>query len=421
MRSCDEYLAAAVRLHDAGRFPEALSLYDLAQPLCAKSPAYWNNRANTLLELNRLQEAAESYRAALALYPSLADTRVALATCLQGLGRIDEALAECDTVLAAHPEHPEAHWNRGLLLLLSGNYQQGWHEYEWRWKKRRFTSPLRQFGVPQWQGEDIAGRRILIHAEQGFGDTIQFSRYLTLVEGRGAEVIFECHPPLVNLMGSLPGHIQVVPFGRPLPPFDLHCPLLTLPRIFGTTLATIPAQIPYLDAPGGNQRFWDSMFPPGPGVKVGLCWKGKQYPDPGRSCPTGGLAALGSVSGVEFYSLQMDEEHTQLPFPCHGLAPLLLDFGDTAALIRRLDLVITIDTAAAHLAGALGGETWVMLPSAPDWRWGREGDTTPWYPNMRLFRQENINGWESLVGRVSRELARWCTVRPRAPYSVIKE
>jgi len=417
LRSCDEYLAAAMSLHDAGRFPEALSLYDQARTLCAGSPAFWNNRGNTLLELNRLGDAAESYGAALALCPTLADTRVALATCLQGLGRVDEALSECDTVLAAHPGHAEAHWNRGLLLLLTGNYEKGWEEYEWRWKKRRFTSPRRQFGVPQWEGEAISGRRILIHAEQGFGDTIQFARYLPRIAGQGAEVIFECHPPLVSLVGSLPGGIRVVPFGHPLPPFDLHCPLLSLPRIFGTTLATVPSQVPYLFEPADKRQFWGSILPVTPGLKVGLCWKGKPYPDPGRSCPTDALAALGRVPGVEFSSLQMDEEHTRLPFPCDGFAPLLLDFGDTAALIGRLDLVITIDTAVAHLAGALGRETWVMLPSAPDWRWGRQGSTTPWYPNVWLFRQEGMDGWESLVRKVSDALAQWCAVRGSVPAS----
>ena len=221
---------------------------------------------------------------------------------------------------------------------------------------------------------------------------------------------------LANLMGSLGGNIHIVPFGRPLPPFDLHCPLLSLTRIFGTTLATIPSRVPYLAAPAGNRRFWDSILPLGPGVKVGLCWKGKPYPDPGRSCPTDLLAALGGVPGVGFFSLQMDEEHARLPFPCNGFAPLLLDFCDTAALIGRLDLVITIDTAVAHLAGALGGETWVMLPYSPDWRWGRQGDATPWYPNMRLFRQEEMNGWEALVGRVAGELGRWC-----AAYSSVRE
>jgi len=420
LRNCDEYLATAMSLHDAGRFLEALSLYDQARPLCANAPAYWNNRANTLLELNRLGAAAESYRAALALCPSLADTRVALATCLQGLGRIDEALAECDAVLAAHPEHAEAHWNRALLHLLTGNYEQGWQEYEWRWRKRRFTSPRRQFDVPQWTGQSISGRRILIYAEQGFGDTIQFCRYLPQVAAQGAEVLFECHPPLVSLMRSLSGGMRVVPFGAALPRFDLQCPLLSLPHLFGTTLATVPSQTPYLSEPAGSRQFWDRILPATSGVKIGLCWKGKPYPDPGRSCPSDVLALLGGgVSGVEFSSLQMDEEHTRLPFPCNGFAPLLLDFCDTAALIGRLDLVISIDTAVAHLAGALGREAWVMLPYAPDWRWGRRGDTTPWYPNLRLFRQEEINGWEPLVKRVAGELARWCAAR--APYSVTRE
>lgn len=407
MKVCNDHLAAAAALHEAGNFLGALAVYDQARVVCGDRAEYWNNRGNTLLELNRLDDAMESYRAALSRCPSLGDTRIALATCLQGTGRTDEALAECNAVLALYPDHAEAHWNRSLLLLLTGRYEEGWDEYEWRWRKRRFTSPLREFGVPQWGGERLSGRRILIHAEQGFGDTIQFCRYLPLVAGQGAEVVFECHQPLVNLMKSLPGNIQVIPFGTLLPSVDLHCPLLSLPRIFGTTPATIPALIPYLSPPPRHLLFWEDLLAAQDGLKIGLCWKGKPYPDPGRSCPAELLAPLGTVPGVTFYSLQVEHEQNRFPFSCNGFAPLLLDFSDSAALVAQLDLVITIDTAVAHLAGALGRNTWAMLPYAPDWRWGLQGDSTPWYPKMRLFRQREANGWEDLVKSVADVLAAW--------------
>jgi hypothetical protein len=395
----DASLALGHCLHELREYEEALSVYDrllTASPLLV---AAWNNQGTTLLEMCRYAEAAASYTRALELAPALHDAGVALATCYQALGRVEEALVACDAVLAAAPEHAEAHWNKSLLLLLNGDYQEGWQEYEWRWQKRNFTSPLRHFSQPRWQGEPAVGKTVLIHAEQGFGDTLQFCRYIPLVAARGMRVIFECHLPLVALMKGLTGVAEVVPMGRPLPGFDLHVPLLSLPLIFGTIVETIPADVPHFMPPADRLPFWHSMTADDSQFKAGLCWAGKGYPDPRRSCPVEHLAPLAEIDNVSWYSLQVGWEAT-LPLPVSDCTGHIHDFGDTAAMISLLDLVITVDTAVAHLAGALGKPTWIMLPQAPDWRWMMDRDDSPWYPSMRLFRQAQPNSWPDVIERV---------------------
>lgn len=404
MDSLDRTLREGAMLHDAGRFDEALALYDDALIRQPEEPLLWNNRATTLLETARFEEAAASYRMALRLMPQLHDARIALTTCLQALGRVDEALAETEAVLVRAPDHAEAHWNRALLLLLTGDYAQGWREYEWRWQKRRFTSPLRSFPQPLWQGEALAGRTILIHAEQGFGDTLQFCRYLPLLCDREATVLFECHPPLASLMATMDQRVRVITMGSPLPPFDCHLPLLSLPLRFSTTIATIPAAFPYLTPPADRLPFWRSLLPAAGSLRIGLCWSGKPYPDPGRSIPAELLAPLAALPHLAFFSLQIGEGNTAVPFPLTDLTMLIRDFADTAALVQQLDLVITIDTAVAHLAGALGKPAWLLLPFAPDWRWGLAGEQCPWYPMARLYRQERRGAWDGVLERVVRDL-----------------
>ena len=405
MQELDRTLQEGAALHDAGRLDEALALYDAALVRWPEQALIWNNRGNSLLELARFEDAAQSYRQALMLLPGLYDAQVALATCLQALGRVEEALTQVETVLAAAPDHAEAHWNRALLLLLQGDYAQGWQEYEWRWKKRRFTSPLHRFSQPLWQGEAAKGRTILIHAEQGFGDTIQFCRYLPLLSDRGFKVLFACHPPLVQLMTTLDQRITVIPLGVPLPPFDCHLPLLSLPLLFTTTLDTIPAELPYLGPPADRLPFWKSVLPAGNRLRAGLCWAGKTYPDPGRTLPAALLGRLADCKGIEFVSLQMGDGYEKPLLALTDLTMLINDFSDTAALIDQLDLVITIDTAVAHLAGALGKKCWLLLPFAPDWRWGLLREDSPWYPGMRLYRQKQPKAWEDLLERLVRALA----------------
>jgi len=403
--TCNDILSQGARLHDAGRLEEALNLYDSAMENCRDAVGLWNNRGNTLLALCRYGEAVESYNHALMLMPGLHDARVALATCLQALGHTDEALTACQAVLSQAPDHAEAHWNRALLLLLNGEYNEGWREYEWRWRKRGFTSPLRTFVQPRWQGEDIRGKTLLIHAEQGFGDTLQFCRYIPLLVEQGIRVVFECHPPLTALMGTLTDSIQVVPMGRPLPPFAWHIPLLSLPQVCNTTLDTIPARTPYLQVPPDRRPFWASVVPHDSRLRVGLCWAGKSYPDPNRSISPASLEPLSAIPNIHWFSLQIGPASSlPTPLPLTDLTSQILDFGDSAALVEHLDLVITIDTAVAHLAAALGKETWVMLPFAPDWRWLLVRDDSPWYPGMRLFRQALRGVWGGTVEQVAREL-----------------
>jgi Tfp pilus assembly protein PilF len=396
---CDTAVALGHCLHLQGEYIDALRAYDQALQIAPDRAVVWNNRGNTLLELRRFDEAAKSYVRALDLAPELCDARVALATCYQAQGLREEALAACDTVLAAAPGHAEAHWNRALLLLLRGDYREGWREYEWRWHKRSFTSPQREFPQPRWRGEPIAGRTILIHAEQGFGDTLQFCRYVPLVAALGARIIFECHLPLVALMKSLAGDVNVIAMGEPLPRFDLQVPLLSLPMIFDTTVETIPRDVPYLAPPAERLYFWRSQINDNGSIRVGLCWAGKSYPDPGRSCPADLLVPLADIEGVSWYSIQVGWEKP-LPLPMTDLTAHIRDFSDTAALMSRLDLVITVDTAVAHLAGVLGKKTWVMLPCAPDWRWMVEREDSPWYPTLRLFRQVQPDSWQDIIRQV---------------------
>ncbi|KAA0889857.1 tetratricopeptide repeat protein [Oryzomonas rubra] len=397
----DAYLCLGHCLHLAGRFDEALEVYDRALRISPDSAPVWNNRGNALLELCRYNDAAESYSRTLELAPDFHDARVTLGTCYQALGQFAKARAACEAVLRVDPNHAEAHWNRALLLLLHGDYHEGWREYEWRWLKRNFTSPLRDFVQPRWQGEPIGGKTLLIHAEQGFGDTLQFCRYVPLVAALGARVVFECHPPLASLMNMV--GVRTVPMGEPLPSFDLHVPLLSLPMIFGTSVETIPGEVPYLTPPADRLPFWRSLVPDEGRLKVALCWAGKSYPDPGRSCPPELLAPLATVEHISWYSLQFGWKEA-LPLPMADPTGHVRDFGDTAALIAQLDLIITVDTAVAHLAGALGKPAWVMLPHAPDWRWMTGREDSPWYPSLRLFRQARPGSWREVVQRVAHAL-----------------
>lgn len=406
MGEFDRIVREAVALHEAGQCEQALQLYDDAVSRWPSLALLWNNRGTTLLELARYAEAAESYRRALQLAPELHDARVALASCLQSLGYLSEAQAACDIVLQAVPDHAEAHWNQALLLLLQGNYAMGWQEYEWRWKKRRFTSPQRQFMQPPWQGEPLTGKTILIHAEQGFGDTLQFCRYLPFLAASASQVVFECHPQLTALMATVSPGITIVAMGQPLPPFDCHLPLMSLPRLFGTTLETIPAAVPYLQPPAGRLPFWQSVLPERKGtVRVGLCWARKRFPDPDRCCPADLLEILSTCVGVEYYSLQVDSFGLGRPaLQLVDLTSQLLDFADTAAFISQLDLVISVDTAVAHLAGALGVPCWVLLSTDVDWRWLLKREDSPWYPTLRLFRQQQPGNWVELLERVAMAL-----------------
>lgn len=392
------YLYTGAALHELCRYEEAVAYYDKALALAPGYGEAHNNRGNSLIALRRNQEAVEAYSAAAACLPSSPVPLSAQATALQALGRLQEAEECCRRALQIDAEFPEAHWNLALNLLLQGRYREGWPEYEWRWRRPGFTSPRRHQDVPQWHGGRLDGKTILLHAEQGFGDAIQFIRYAPLVAARGAKVIIECHPPLVRIFSTIPSVALVTSFGSDLPHFDCHCPLLSLPGIFHTEVDSIPSRVPYLAPDTDDLIRWTHLLGKSRGLTIGLVWAGKPYPDPLRSCSLEDFAALNAAADCTFVSLQIGSESCQAATAPAGMKLLdpsghIRDFADTAALISRLDLVITIDTAVAHLAGALAKPVWTLLPLAPDWRWLLNREDCPWYPSMRLFRQTTDGSW----------------------------
>ena len=400
------HLHAGAALHDLERYTEAVASYRHALSMAPYMGETHNNMGNSLMALGRFADAADSFSRSAELLPASPVPLTARATALQALGEVAEAETDCRRALVLDPFFAAAHWNLALNLLLQGRYSEGWQEYEWRWQKPDFTSPCRHTEVPLWDGSPLNGRVILLHAEQGFGDAIQFVRYAALVAKLGGTAVLECHPQLVQLMRPVEGVQSVVPFGAPLPPFSFQAPLLSLPRIFGTTLQTIPSRFPYLCITAEYREKWSALISAHPvSLRVGLVWAGKSYPDPLRSCRLAELAPLTFTHNVTFYSLQLGAGSEQAGSPPSGMTLINLtdqihDFADTAALIDQLDLVISIDTAVAHLAGALGKPVFLMLPFAPDWRWLLERSDSPWYPTMRIFRQKQAGDWGEVMPRV---------------------
>jgi tetratricopeptide (TPR) repeat protein len=411
-----------IALHELERFDEALASYDRTLALRPDHAEALNNRGNTLHELKRFDEALASYDHGLALQPDHAEALCNRSVVLHELNRLDEALASYDRALAVRPDHVDAHLNKSVLQLLKGDFAAGWREYEWRHRKQEFFTALkRDFAQPLWLGETaIAGKTILLHAEQGFGDTIQFCRYAPLVAGRGARVLLEVQPPLRDLMAGLAGVADVISAPDKLPYFELHCPLLSLPLAFCTSLETIPAQTPYLFGEAAKASAWRARLGARDKPRVGLVWAGaprKQTPsahriDRMRSLEFDQLAPILRIAGCEFYSLQKGEDalaqlrNSALRRRVVDCAADLHDFSDTAALIDNLDLVIAVDTAVAHLAGALGKPFWLLNRYSTCWRWLIDRDDSPWYPTARLFRQNTPGDWSGVISRVVVELER---------------
>ncbi|MGD0387445.1 MAG: tetratricopeptide repeat protein, partial [Tepidisphaeraceae bacterium] len=371
----------------------------------------YNNLGNALRGKEQLDEAITAYRQAVGLRPDFAEAHINLGV-LTEMGQLDEAIAAYRRAIAINPNLPEAHKNLALALLAQGNFQQGWEEYEWRWKCKDVSSPRGALTEPQWDGRPLEDRILLLHAEQGLGDALQFIRYVPLVEQRGGKIIVECQAELQRLFQTIAGRCQIVARGQPLPAFDLQCPLLSLPRVFGTTLANVPKDVPYLQANAEDAGRWQHrLAEQSPIVKVGLAWAGRptHQNDRNRSMKLACLAPLGQLRSARFFSLQKGEAAAEARTPPPGMELVdwtqeLKDFADTAALIANLDLVIAVDTAVAHLAGAMGKPTWILLPFAPDWRWLLNREDSPWYPTMRLFRQPARCSWGPAVEKIAAAL-----------------
>ena len=417
------HLLGVVELN-TGRYAQAAGC--LARAVAA-NPGHAEGHKNlgtALANLQRHEEAAASYGHAIALDASSAESHFNRGAVLHLLKRHAEEAQSYERAIALRPDYAEAHYNLGLCLLLKGDLARGWQEFEWRWKIASLRGNWRGFAQPLWLGDaPLAGKTILLHGEQGMGDSLQFCRYAGKVRDLGARVILEVPAPLVALLGTLDGVAQVVASASPLPAFDFHCPMMSLPLAFGTVLESIPAQQRYVHSDAGKVAQWRNRLGERTRPRVGLVWSGGFRPDQPHVREVSlrrnvGLRALAPLrnAGIEFYSLQKGRLAESELFEAVkqgwdgpeivDLTADIGDFSDTAALIENLDLVITVDTSTAHLAAALGKPVWLLNRFDTCWRWLLDRDDSPWYPTLRQFRQTRPGEWDEPVARVGEALRR---------------
>jgi len=410
------HMNRGVALSNLARFEEAEACFRRVLSLAPGDADAHYNLGNVFRDTDRLEASVAAYRAALAIDPERTRARNNLAGSLSELGRGHEAVELYRLALARNPDDAGAHWNKGLQELGLGSFAEGWREYEWRWRYLP-PPPGRPLAPPLWLGEtSIDGKTIAVHWEQGLGDTIQFCRYLPLLEARGARVLFAAQDVLRNLMKGLPGNIELVDLADLVDgrlSYDCHVPLGSLPLAFKTDLATIPNVVPYLRAEPERVRRWSELLGQH-GFKIGVCWQGRLgNVDIGRSFPLAGLSGIARLPGVRLICLHKGEGLAQLAGLPDGMAVETLGadfdvgadaFLDSAAVMTLCDLVISSDTAIAHLAGALGVATWLGLKSSPEWRWMLGRDDSPWYPSLRLFRQTKRGDWRTVFDRMEAEL-----------------
>jgi tetratricopeptide (TPR) repeat protein len=411
--SADAHSCYASALAELGRLDEALDSCNRAITLRPEAAAGYLSRALVLRTMQRAEEALASCEEATALQPESAEAWDKRGAALRDLLRLDEALACFEKAIELRPEFALAHMNVGMLNLLRGSFGRGWNSYDWR---NRPGGPVagRTWRKPRWQGEEtLAGKTLLVWSEQGLGDTIQFCRYASLLRAKGADVHLSVQKCLRTLLGGLDAGIHVCSETDPPPDFDLHCPLLSLPLAFGTTEATIPRAGPYLTVDAESVRRWQDRIGRH-GFRIGICWQGSKLPvDVGRSFPLTALDTISRIPGIRLISLQKGYGCEQLDSMPAGMRVEVLSedfdagpnaFLDTAAAMASMDLVITSDTAVAHLAGALARPTWVALKHVPDWRWLLEREDSPWYPGHRLFRQRQRGAWDDVFRRMHEAL-----------------
>ena len=383
------------------------------------APAH-HNLGNLLGDQGHFESAIAEYRRALDLEPNYPEACNNLGRTLVELRRFDEARAALARALALRPNYAMAKFNAAFLSLLHGDFERGWPWYEARWEVSTAKKP--PYSQPVWNGEPLDGKRILIYAEQGFGDAIHFVRYAAMVVARGGEVIVGCQPALERLFRNAVGVKSIITGVNDPVEFDVQIPMLSLPMTFQTRHESIPREIPYLFADPAQAECWRKRIGERRSLlRVGLAWSGdsQHRRNRKRSIALQMLQPLWRLEGIEFFSLQLGPGAAQLTeFPTAPIVDhtsLIADFADTAALMTQLDLIISVDTAVAHLAGALGCSVWTLLSFVPDWRWGLEGEETPWYPTMRLFRQPALSDWDSVIQRVEVELGRLRDTAATAP------
>ena len=391
-------LAAMAKVR--GYLEESADLYRRVTGLAPADAAGWRNLAAALKNLGHMNEALSSCKKSLKIEPNDPATHDVLGDIRLAEGRVDDALKSFDKALGLAPDFAYARSHRGMVRLLMGDFEAGWEDYQWRLK----TGVTPTLASPLWDGSALEGRTIVLTSEQGFGDTLQFVRYAPLVAALGGKVVVHCQPHLMRLFAGLKGAAEIVPADSGPPDHDCHAALMSLPHLFATTGETIPADVPYLSPDETLSAAWKERFGDAPGLKVGLVWRGnpEQAVNRARSLPPELLVPLTKISGVSLFSLQKDAD--DVPQGITGLGEDLSDFADTAAAMSQLDLIISICTSTAHLAGALGRPLWIPLAFAADWRWLRDRDDSPWYPTARLFRQNSPDDWEDVVDRLARAL-----------------
>ena len=396
-----------------GKFDEAKLSYRRALVLKPDFAVAHNNLGVVLKRQGELEPAIGCFQRALQLQPDFAAAHNNLGIVLTRQGELEPAIGCFQRALQLQPEFVEAHYNLSEAWLLMGDFEQGWREYEWRWR-RKDARPM-SFSQPLWDGSSLAGQKILLHTEQGIGDALQFIRYARSVKQAGGHVILQCPRPMIPMLSTCPGIDQLIAHGAATPEFNVHAPLMSLPRIFKTTLSTVPAHVPYLFADPERVRYWQQKLPQDSTFRVGIAWWGNPNSPIGdhRFIPLVHFAPIASLKGVQVFSLQKGAGREQLQsragiFPVKDLRARLDEtngaFVDTAAVMMNLNLIITADTAIAHLAGALGVPVWVALSHTANWRWLPHRDDSPWYPTMRLFRQTKPGEWDEVFSQMKIEL-----------------
>lgn len=403
----DVYNNMGVALRSQGKLEASIACYRRALVLKPNNAGVYSNMGNALREIGRLETSMASHQQAVKLSPKSTEAYYNLGLVLRDLGQTDAALSCFDRALELDETHVDCQWDRALTLLEMGNLKVGLEAYEWRWKLDR--SPPRTFDVPMWDGSKLNGKTVLVHHEQGFGDMIQFARYLPMIKERGGQVVVEIQPELASVFGTVKGVSKIFNRGQTPPKHDFYIPMMSLAHIFGTELKTIPAKVPYISAPDANAVQLPTSL--GKIKRVGIAWAGRptHRNDRNRSAGFKHFIEILGLPGMSVFSLQKGPASQDISnFGCDALVTNLSgrinDFADTAAILSQLDLVITVDTALAHMAGAMGIPTWVAVPFAPDWRWMRGKETSPWYPSMRLFRQKRHGAWEGVFADIRRAL-----------------
>jgi tetratricopeptide (TPR) repeat protein len=397
-------------LREAGRVEEAVEVLRKATVHAPRFFMAHNNLGNALRLLGRLDEAEAAVREALRIRGDIAEIYVNLGNVLREKEDLAGAIAATREAVRLRPDLADAHQNLGSVLLLAGQYAEGWPEHDWRWRCQLVVMIRTLPEKARWDGSNLEGRTILLQSDAGLGDAIHCARYIPMVADRGGKIVVECAKGLHPLVRGMKGVVQVITENDPLPEYDVHCPIMSLPLAFGTTLETIPSEFPYLRAEETIARKWAERLSEYPKPRVGIVWSGnpKHTHDKNRSIPLSVLLPLGEAGDFVFHSLQVGEASRQAS-SADGMKVVdhsaeLTDYGETAGLVENLDLVIAVDTSVAHLAGAMGKLVWVMLPAAPDWRWMLGREDSPWYPSMRLFRQEKRGEWASVIERMAEAL-----------------